>query len=249
MIIQGVALTGTTVFDTGYVTDGLVYYADVGKTSSYPGSGTSINNISGTAIGAMAVGATYTSAGSSSYFSFNGSQTVYCPTMLSLFNSPVNNNVTLEVWVRTASDNGVVLSEQGASPINAGWHDAQIEIVSGNLKMAVWTAAGGYSTVITPGAVTRNRWQQYVLTFDVATSTLRGYINGSTTASATGITRGSPQSTGQPQLYYDLMYQDFTNLGDGTGLVGDWSIFRVYNRALTAAEVLLNYQGSAGRYS
>ena len=44
------------------------------------------------------------------------------------------------------------------------------------------------------------------------------------------------------------MYADGTNLGDGTSLAGDWSIFRVYNRALSAAEVLLNYQGSAGRY-
>ena len=252
MIVQGVTLVGTTVVDQNYVTSGLVYYADVGNTSSYSGSGTSVNNISGTAPGAMALanGPTFTSAGASSYFTFNGStQTVYTPTMLSLFNSPVNNSVTLEAWVRTSSDNGVVVSEQGQSPINAGWHDSQIEIVSGTLKVAVWTTSGGYSTVVTPGVVTRNQWQQYVLTFDSATSTLRGYINGSTTASASGITRASPQSTGQTVLYYDLMYVDGTNLGDGSSLAGDWSIFRVYNRALTAAEVLINYNGSVGRYS
>jgi hypothetical protein len=52
-----------------------------------------------------------------------------------------------------------------------------------------------------------------------------------------------------PQLYYDLMYQDSTSLGDGSSLAGNWSIFRVYNRALTAAEVLLNYQGTVGRYT
>ena len=252
MIIQGVALNGTYVIDhLPVVTSGLMYYVDIGDTTSYSGSGTSANNISGTAIGATAIanGATFTSAGTSSYFTFNGStQTVYTPTMISLFNSPVNESVTLEAWVRTSSDNGVVASEQGNSPINSGWHDSQIEIVSGSLKVAVWTAIG-YSTVVTVGAVTRNKWQQYVLTFDATTGTLKGYINGSTTASATGITRASPQSTGQAQLYYDLMYQDFTNMGDGTGLIGDWSIFRVYNRALTAQEVLLNYQGSAGRYS
>jgi hypothetical protein len=49
MIVQGVALTGVTVFDLGYVTSGLMYYADVGR--SVHGSGTSINNISGSGIG------------------------------------------------------------------------------------------------------------------------------------------------------------------------------------------------------
>ena len=186
MQITGVTLVGTTVVaNPVIVTSGLMYYADIGNTSSYSGSGTSANNISGTAIGSTAIanGPTFTSAGTSSYFTFNGTtQVAYTPTMLSLFNSPVNNNVTLEAWIRTSSDNGVVVSEQGTSPINSGWHDSQIEIVSGSLKVAVWTASG-YSTVVTPGAVTRNKWQQYVLTFDVATSTLRGYINGSTTAS------------------------------------------------------------------
>ena len=251
MIVQGVTLKNVGfVTDQSYVTNGLQYYVDAGQTSSYSGSGTSMTNISGTAIGATALanGPVFTSNGYASYFTFDGSNDVaFTPTMLSLFNSPVNNNVTLEVWVRTSSDNGVVVSEQGASPIGVGWHDSQIEIIAGNLKMAVWTASG-YSTVLSVGAVTRNVWQQYALTFDVSTSTLRGYINGVNTASAGSITRASPQSTGQPQLYYDLMYADVTNMGDGTSLAGDWSIFRVYNRALSAAEVLQNYNATKARY-
>ena len=46
MIVQGVTLIGTTVVDhLPVVTSGLVYYADIGNTSSYPGSGTSVTNI------------------------------------------------------------------------------------------------------------------------------------------------------------------------------------------------------------
>ena len=233
-----------------YARSGLVYYVDAGNTASYSGSGTSMTNISGSGIGATAIanGATFTSAGSASYFTFNGTTQVgYAPTMLSLFNSPVNNNVTLEMWVRTSSDNGVVLSEQGNSPINTGWHDSQMEIVSGSLKMAVWTAVG-FSTVLNVGTVTRNVWQQYVLTYNVATSTLSGYLNGVNTASAGSITRASPQSSGSPQLYYMWMYPDSTSLGDGSGLAGDWSIFRVYNRALSTAEVLQNFNATKTRY-
>lgn len=249
MIVQGVALNGVTVVDAQAVTSGLMYYIDAGNPTSYSGSGTTMTNISGTGVGAstLANGPVFASSGISSYFTFNNStQTVYTPSMLSLFNSPVNNNVTLEVWVYTTSDNGVVVSEQGASPINSGWHDSQIEIVSSNLRVGVWTGSG--LAYITVGTVTRNVWQQYALTYDSATSTLRGYINGLTTANATGITRSSPQSTGQPQLYYDLMYQDGTNMGDGSSLAGNWSVFKVYNRALTQAEVTQNFSALRGRY-
>ena len=251
MIVQGVTLKNVGfVTDQSYVTNGLMYYVDTGQTSSYSGSGTSMTNISGTNIGATAIanGPVFTSAGYASYFTFDGSNDVaYTPDMDSLFTGPINNNVSLEVWVRTSSDNGVVVSEQGNSPINTGWHDSQIEIVSGSVKMAVWTAAG-YSTVINVGAVTRNVWQQYALTYDVSTLTLCGYLNGVNTASAGSITRLSPMSNGNPQLYYSLMYPDNTSLGDGSGLVGDWSLFRVYNRALSATEVLQNYNATKARY-
>ena len=250
MIIQGVTLNGTYVIDhLPVVTSGLIYYIDAGDTSSYSGSGTSMNNISGTAPGAstLANGPTFTSNGVRSYFTFNGStQTVYTSSMFSLVNSPVNENVTLEAWVRTSADNGVVASEQGNSPINSGWHDSQIEIVSGNLRVGVYTAAGLANLLV--GAVTRNQWQQYVMTFNATTGVLSGYINGSTTTSVSGVSRLSPMDGYAPQLYYPLMYQDGTSLGDGSSLAGDWSIFRVYNRALSAAEVLQNYNADQGRY-
>lgn len=249
MIIQGVTLTGVTVVDVRYVTANLQYYLDAGRTTSYSGSGTSINNISNTAIAAstLANGPVFTSAGDNSYFTFDGGDdALYTPSMISLFNSPVNNNLTLEAWVYTTTDNGVVVSEQGASPINSGWHDSQIEIVSGNLRVSVWTPSG--ISPLTVGAVTRNQWQQYVLTYDTASSTLRGYINGTTTANLTGVSRDSPQEGFAAQLYYALMYADGTSLGDGTSLAGRWSIFRVYNRALSAAEVLQNYNAEVSRY-
>lgn len=252
MIIQGVSLSNIRVIDhPPIITSGLMYYVDIGNSASYPGSGTNTNNISGTAIGATAIanGPVYTAAGTSSYFTFDGSNDVaYTPTMIGLFNSPVNESVSLEAWVRTSSDNGVVVSEQGNSPINTGWHDSQVEIVSGNLRVGIYTAAGLVNLLV--GAVTRNRWQQYVMTFNATTGVLSGYINGSTTtSSAGGISRLSPMDGYAPQLYYSLMYPDFTSLGDGSGLAGDWSIFRVYNRALTASEVLQNYRADSWRYS
>ena len=221
------------------VTSGLVYYIDAGNVSSYSGTGSSINNIAGTAPGASTINNSpaFTSAGQSSYFTFNGS-TQYILTD-NLFSQSLSSNVTIECWVNTSADNGVVVTEQGSLPVNTGWHDSQIEIVSGNLEVATWVYTGGSGTLV--GPVTRNVWQQYTLTQNATTTT--GYINGSTTASTAHV-----RTFGAAELYYGIMLGDFTSLGDGSYLAGNWSILKVYNRALTQTEVQQNYNSLKGRY-
>jgi len=145
----------------------------------------------------------------------------------------------LECWINTVSDNGVVVTEQGSASPNTFWYDVNIEIVSGNLKVASWPHTIGGGVVV--GAVARNTWQQYTMVYSAGTCT--GYINGATTNSYS-VTR----NFGASALYYGIMLGTPTNLGDGSYLTGKWSIFRVYNRALSAAEVLQNYQADSGRY-
>jgi hypothetical protein len=223
------------------VTSGLVYYIDAGNVSSYSGTGSSINNIAGTAPGASTTTGSpaFTSAGSSSYFTFNGS-TQYLYTD-NLIGQSVSGNVTIECWVNTSTDNGVVVDERGQ--VGGGWQDSQIEIVAGNLKVATgwpYTIVGG-SVGRVVGPVTRNVWQQYTLTQSATTTT--GYINGSTTASVAHV-----RGFGGAGLYYGIMLADTTNLGDGSYLAGNWAVLKVYNRALTQAEVQQNYNSLKGRY-
>jgi hypothetical protein len=223
------------------VTSGLVYYIDAGNVSSYSGTGSSINNIAGTAPGVSTINNSpaFTSAGQSSYFTFNGS-TQYIITD-NLFSQSLSSNVTIECWVNTSADNGVIITEQGNLPVNSGWHDSQIEIVSGNLKVATWQYPIGASSGTLVGPVTRNVWQQYTLTQSATTTT--GYINGSTTASNAHV-----RTFSAAELYYGIMLADTTNLGDGSYLAGNWAVLKVYNRALTQAEVQQNYNSLKGRY-
>ena len=222
------------------VTSGLTYYIDAGNAASYPGSGTSINNIAGTAPGAATLtnAPVFTSAGQASYFTFDGTSQ-YVITA-NLIGQSMTGDVTLECWVNTSSDNGVVVSEQGTSSPNSSWYDSQIEIVSGNLKVAMWPYTLGTGGV-TVGAVTRNVWQQYTMVYTAGTA--RGYINGSVTNSYS-VTR----SFGAAGLYYDIMGNCPTSLGDGSYLAGRWAVFKAYNRALTAAEVTQNFNSLRGRY-
>jgi len=239
-IMQSVLNNVQPTYSPQPVTSGLVYYIDAGNVSSYSGTGSSINNIAGTAPGASTINNSpaFTSAGQSSYFTFNGS-TQYILTA-NLIGQSLSSNVTIECWVNTSADNGVVVTEQGNLPVNTGWHDSQIEIVAGNLEVATWEyTIGAGGTVV--GPVTRNVWQQYTLTQNATTTT--GYINGSTTASTAHVRTFSAS-----ELYYGIMLGDSTSLGDGTFLAGNWSILKIYNRALTQAEVQQNYNALNERY-
>jgi hypothetical protein len=119
--------------------------------------------------------------------------------------------------------------------------------VSGDLFQGVWDGAA--CTGPNSGPVTRNVWQQYVMTYNSATSTVNGYIDGVYEGSLPGVTRVSPITLILDYFYYGIMAADPQSFGDGTALAGDWSIFRVYKRALSDTDVLQNYLATAPRYS
>jgi hypothetical protein len=246
MILSGVTLLGTTVVDhPPVITTSLKQYYDIGNASSYSGAGTSVTDLAagGYGTGTLVNTPTYTSAGNRSYLSLNGSnQYFWTPNLYTMVQGTLN--VTLEAWVRTSADNGVVVDEQGNTPFFNGWHDAQIAIVSGALKGAVWP----YTNIITGGSVTRNVWQQYALTYNHSSTTQTLYINGVSQGSST-ITRSfDPSAAPNPGLWYAIGLGDITNIGDTSYLACDWSIFRVYNRALSTDEILQNYQAESCRY-
>ena len=76
-------------------------------------------------------------------------------------------------------------------------------------------------------------------------ATQKLYLNGSLVPNGTGVKTRSWGGTG---LWYGVALADFTSLGDGSYLTCDWSIIRVYNQALTADEVLQNYNATKARF-
>lgn len=220
-----------------YITSGLILNYDIGSSTVYPGTGTSIYDLSGNAItGSLVNSPTY----SSGTLTTNGTNSY----ILSgdTFSKFINTSVSLEVWVKTVNDNGVVVTEQGALPVNSAWHDSQIEIVSGSLKVSVWR---GSTVNLTIGTVTRNVWQHYVMTYNPTTSTITGYLNATTSNSATAVTRQAPNTS---KCYYGLGLTDSTSLGDGSYLAATYGSFRVYNKVLSSAEVLQNFNSSKSKY-
>jgi len=224
-----------------FTLDGLILRYEIGSTQSYSGTST-VTDIVGNSNATLNSGPTYSSNG---YLNFDGTDD-YLLTNTSLNSklSPVNTSTILSyfVWIYPM-DNGVIVTEQGDTSLNgAGWHDSQIEMVSGTLKFAVWSGITLSSSISTP----LYNWYYVGLTYDG--TTLRAYVNSQLAGSVVGA-RSTPYNDGSPDgLYYGIAANDGTSLGDGTYAKMKFGAFHVYNTALSIQQILNNYNTTKSNY-
>ncbi|WP_432824871.1 LamG-like jellyroll fold domain-containing protein [Dactylosporangium sp. CA-092794] len=187
------------------------------------GSGTALADISGNNNNGTITGASWVAGKYGGALSFNGSANVVkVPSSASL---NLSAGLTLAAWVQpTASQQGwrtIMQKEDSAWFLNAS-NDA------GPLRPAggVTSTNGSDAAVSGPTASPLNQWTHVALTYDG--SNLRLYVNG--TLVTTKAKTGALQQTTQPlSIGGNTPYGEYF-----TGLIDE---ARVYNRALTAAEV------------
>jgi len=223
----------------------MITYWDLQNTSSYSGSGTTITDLDGTNNGLLVGTNPYTDS-TPNYISLDSSTSNYIRTTVNLnpYLSPANTSTVIShfVWVYPTS-NGVIVSEQGTTSPNTGWHDSQIEWVSGTPYFSVWPYT---SIIVSSISAPFNNWHYVGLTYDG--STLRAYVNGQLAGSATFV-RLTPYNDGSSSgLYYTLGYPDFTDLGSNQGANFRLGAFHVWNTAISSATVLNNYNATKTSY-
>jgi hypothetical protein len=231
-------------FTTGsvIVSTGLILNYDIGNASSYPGTGATVTDLQANSNASLFNTPTY----ASNYLTFNGTnQYLTTNTNLNSKLSPANTStvISIFVWVYPI-DNGVIVQELGQTTPNSAWHDSQIEMVAGTMKFSVWQNQPGFSsTISTP----LSAWYYAGFTFDG--SVLRGYVNGALAVTSATITRSTPYNNGgNLPLHYAIAHTDATNLGDGTFSNMRLGAFHIYNTALSAGQVLTNFQAGRSRY-
>jgi hypothetical protein len=210
-------------------TENLLLHYNTFNTSSYNGSGATITDLSGNSRnGTIASSPTWTG----NYFTFVDDY-IATPNLGSVITS-ANQIHSVELWVYPTAS-GVLIQYNNSTSPNSGYHASSIEIVGGNLEVGVWDGSGLSSTG-NIGAVSFNQWHQIVLTYNG--SVCKGYIDG--------VFKGSVNTGWSPPLpfYMNFGYADTTSHGDGTTFDGRFGIMRVYNKALTDAEVLSNYNST-----
>jgi hypothetical protein len=206
---------------------------DTGLIAYYPLE-TNANDSSGNGNNGVNNGATFTSGRVGQAGSFNGASYIITPDIKNSFGS---ETITIAVLFK-ANSAGVIVSELGQSTINTAWHDSQMEILStGEVKVRVWNVAS-----VSLGTVNFGTWNHVVLRYNKATSSFDGFLNGVLSAPVSG-NRDAPWEYGNGQ-FYAFGATDSSSLGGGKYFNGLIDEVKIWNRSLSAGEVLNEYNNA-----
>lgn len=232
------------------VTRGLILYLDAANNSSYSGSGTSWRDITGNGINGTLTGSPIYSSNNLGNFSFNGTNQyvdIGSNTQLQFTNS---QEFTISIWFNWSSS---VSNSQRALFSYAlsggrGYYMLLDDTGAVNTNGALFDYFDGsaFRGVQTPNnTIAKNTWCNVVCTCDTSNSSggMRIYMNGIATSTSTRQFVGTPSSIN----YSTLTAQVGARQGSAT-FGGSISQTSVYNRALTAAEVLQNFNATRGRF-
>jgi hypothetical protein len=227
------------------VTNGLVLALDAGDRNSYVSGSSTWIDLAGTNNGTLTNGPTFNS-GSGGSIVFDG-----VDDYVQLVNSATYKMqfpLTISIWfnVQTLANYGVLIRTDNTS--DAHWGVALIVGNSYELALSygngVENGANGRRTYATSTSlINTNTWYNCVAVLPDSL-TCNGYINGSavnmpyTSGNATTLVYGSGGGT-----------MGFRTDTPGVSYFkGNISLTQVYNRALSQAEVLQNYNATKGRF-
>jgi len=232
-------MAGRIAYYGNIVTNGLVLDLDAAKRDSYPGSGTTWNDISGNRNnGTLTNGPTFDPANGGSIV-FDGTNDIIPLNTSTSFGSP--SNLTIGIWVKytnfTVSNLGRTLFRASNLSENVGFSIYQATDSPYNRVKCYVNLAAGLNVLNSTSQLNTNQW--YFVTITYNSSVLNLYINGLLDAS-------SPGSGGivWPSLARTPQFGE----SFGSYFAGNIASTQVYNRALSATEILQNYNATKGRY-
>ena len=211
------------------ISDNLAFHIDPANPRSYAGVGTVIYDLSGN--------------GKTSYFT-NGAfyqnyqkgvvvvdgNNDYISTPLFNLTSPI----TVSAWVKNVINEGIVFSASGSGVV---YGNSEYIFYFLGKTLVVQGDPGGGKTFQFP-QLNLNQWSHLLLTRDASNNT-SVYLNG------IGSTSNSQSYSNTLQMNQIGRYSAFTNIYNIKGSIGE---VKIYNRALSASEVLQNYNASRKKY-
>ena len=218
------------------ITDGLMFAVDAGSTRSYPGTGTTVDSLVGSLTGTLTNGVGFSSVNSGT-FVFDGTDDHIDTPGYDLG----AGELTISCWIYK-SENAEASGEGIISKSSANKREFHLRIEDSPLNtIQLWksdTGAGAGNVFDTNIPIVLNEWQHIGVTMN--TTNVEFYLNGENVKSYSG--------------NYTLFYSDAPiriggwSEGGGYYFNGKISKVNVYNTALTAAEVLQNYNAQKNRF-
>ena len=224
------------------VMNGLTLCLDAGNTKSYPGSGTTWTDLSGRGnTGTLTNGPTYSSANGGSIVFDGTNDYIDCPSIT------VGSSYSIECFFNSSS----VVNYRNVYDMNYTTYAG----ISGNVGPRFEQFSDGTANWVWSGVTNANDPYNYTTAFPLSANTwyhtvftmnsgiVNTYVNGNIQNSNISSPNGYVTTFGDP------------NLGRGFVLAGDRyfsgkiSNTKIYNRALSAAEVQQNFNALRGRFS
>jgi len=214
-------------YNSVIVTNGLLVYLDAANARSYSGSGITANDLSGTGNTATLVnGPTYNSSnlgsivldGTNDYINVNSLANILPYTAYTK---------TAYFYVTSFSTANNIISG-GFSGQHAFWLQASNKLYAGH--NGAWTTVTGNTTL------SLNTWYFGAVTYSNSTG-WKLYLNGR----EDGTSADTTTFTGNQEIVIGAY-------STGNNFTGRISYVQVYNRALTATEILQNYNATKRRY-
>jgi len=235
LAVEGIYKGGTGYGNTSLFKDNCTVQAsaslirsyDVSNMLSYPGSGTTLADVSGNAVdGTLVNGVGYNNSnGGSLVFDGNDDYVSFS----SGFSS--TDNLTYEAWVNPSSLGGwgVVLNHDS-------WNTGYIHFqFAGNLlQFALNGESDKYSTY----SFNTNTWYQVAAVYSKSAKTISFYVNGSLTNTENYSNPPTITNTNLKMGAWD----------GGRFFSGKIGLVRIYNSALSASDIQTNFNGSKTRF-
>lgn len=224
--------------DSGIVTSGLIIYTNVSNSSSYPGTGTSLFDLSGNAYtGTFANGLTaaaYNSGGKYIDFTSNGSDEYIN------FGTPANlANISVGTWqiifrLPTIVD-GSIFNKNGNN--TGGWG---LSFDTGNVVFYWVLSTTTIESGIADSNITTNAWRMLTVQFTGGTSAsgVKFWVNTTEIGTRTVTVNGSGSHPSDTSIAFGLGLNGLLEPGS---FQGNFAGFMIYNRVLTSTEITQNY--------
>lgn len=231
-------MSGRVSYFGGQIKDGLILYLDATKKESYVGYGTTWTDISGWGNNAIVSGATYDVK---KYFNLNSDDYF----QISDSSSLRPTSFTLDVWFMATtfnSYNTLIVKPFTSPPWNAPYLSYMMRINSNNTFECSLSSNSTYTYNYISYTFSTNTPYNCVFSYN-SDGNYSAYVNGGSVANS---------SMGGGTISYTT-FPVLIGASYGTSPVGEFFngniyLTKIYNRALTSAEVLTNYNSTKSRF-
>ena len=215
------------------ISDGLILCLDAANRQSYPGSGTVWTDLAGSNNGTLTNSPTFSSANGGSIV-FDGVNDYVNLTSSGI----ITNNISVDIWFNTNS------TKIYAGLLGSNVTEKYEMLIKNASNLEISLSPGNYIQHNTILSI--NTWTNIIVSASngVAWKVYKNGVDLGTPPTIVGTYQIS--GTGVSNIYQGTIRSDVS----GTfAFSGNISSIKIYNRALTPAEILQNYNATKGRYN